>query len=138
MLAVYFSMKFKKVILVLTDPSDQPIDESAIQLCKRFKSKLFVLFIIETSRISRLARLTHKKSETLRKKIEDEGWQSLYLIEDAADKTGVWTSLHLEDGIATTIVKKYIDAYSIDALLVKRKDETKKLFVSSTVPVIGL
>ena len=60
------------------------------------------------------------------------------MIEDAADKTGVSTSLHLENGIATTIVNKYIDAYGIDALLVKRKDETKKLFVSSTVPVIGL
>jgi hypothetical protein len=131
-------MKIKKVILVLTDINDQDITQAAVQLCKRFKSKLFVLFVVETGRISRLARLTQKKSDTLRKKIEDEGWQLLYLIEDDADKAGIWTSLHLEDGIATTIVKKYIDAYGVDAVLIKRKNEATRLFVSSTVPVIGL
>jgi hypothetical protein len=131
-------MKIKKLILVLTNTNDQDITEAAIQLCKKFKSKLFVLFVVETGRISRLARLTQKKSDTLRKKIEDEGWQLLYLIEDGADKAGIWTSLHLEDGIAMTIVKKYIDAYNVDAMLIKRKDETKNLFVSSTIPVIGL
>lgn len=130
-------MKIKKAVLVLTDPNDQHIAASAIQLCKKFKSKLFVLFIVETGRISKLARLTQKKSDTLRKKIEDEGWQSLYLIEDEADKAGIWTSLHLEDGIASTVVKKYIDAYSFDVMLIKRGAETKKLFVSSTIPVIG-
>jgi len=131
-------MKFKKVILVLTNTNDQDIVKAAIQLCKKFKSKLFVLFVVETGRISRLARLTQKKSDMLRKKIEDEGWQLLYLIEDDADNAGIWTSLHLEDGNATMIAKKYIDAYSLDTMLIKRKDETKQLFVSSTVPVIGL
>jgi hypothetical protein len=131
-------MKFKKIILVLTDVNDHEIMASALQLCNKFKSKLFVLFIIETGRVSRLARLTQKKSETMHKKIEDEGWQLLYMIEDEADKMGIWTSLHLEDGAATTIVKKYIDAYGVDVILMKRKLETKKLFASSTVPVIGL
>jgi hypothetical protein len=131
-------MKIKKLILVLTNINDQDIAKAAVQLCKKFKSKLFVLFVVETGRISRLARLTQKKSDTLRKKIEDEGWQLLYLIEDDADKAGIWTSLHLEDGIAMTIVKKYIDAYNVDAMLIKRKDETRNLFVSSTIPVIGL
>ncbi|MGB3479345.1 MAG: hypothetical protein WBB67_09310 [bacterium] len=135
---MFSKMKLKKAIFVLTDSNDQHVAESAIQLCKKFKSKLFVLFIIETGRISRLARLTQKKSNMLRKKIEDDGWQSLYLIEDEADKTGVSTSLHLENGVVTTIVKKYVDAYNIDTLLVKRKNETHKLFVSSAVPVIGL
>lgn len=131
-------MRIKKAILVLTNANDQDIAEAALLLCKKFKSKLFVLFIVETGRISRLARLTQKKSDTMRKKIEDEGWQLLYLIEDDADKAGIWTSLHLEDGNASAIVKKYIDAYSVDAMLIKRKDETQKLFASSTVPVIGL
>ena len=131
-------MRIKKAILVLTSANDQNIAEAALSLCKKFKSKLFVLFIIETGRISRLARLTQKKSDTMRKKIEDEGWQSLYLIEDDADKIGIWTSLHLEDGNASAIVKKYIDAYSVDAILIKRKSEAKKVFASATVPVIGL
>lgn len=131
-------MRIKKAILVLTNVTDQDVVEAALSLCKKFKSKLFVLFIIEAGRISRLARLTQKKSDTLRKKIEDEGWRLLYLIEDDADKTGIWTSLHLEDGNASAIVKKYVDAYGVDAIFIKRKDETKKLFASSTVPVIGL
>jgi hypothetical protein len=130
-------MKLKKAVFVLTDPADQQVADAVIQLCKRFKSRLFVLFVVETGRISRLARLTHRKSDNLRKKIEDEGWQALYLIEDEADEKGVWTSLHLEDGNATNIMKQYIDAYNFDTVFMKRKEETKKLFVSSSVPVIG-
>ncbi len=131
-------MQFKKVILVLTDNTDQLIISHVVQFCKRFKSKLFVLFVVEASKISRLARLTHQKTDTLLQKIEEEGWQLLYLVEDEAVEKGVWTSLHLENGSVTNILKKYIEAYDINTVLVKRKDETKKIFVSSLVPVIGL
>jgi hypothetical protein len=131
-------MKFKRVILVLTEGTDQVILKEAVRLCKKFKSKLFALFILDVTRTSRLARLIHQKTDTLRQKIEEEGWRLLYLIEDEAVETGVWTSLHFEDGNIINVLKKYIETYDINIVMLKRKEETKKLFVSSPVPVIGL
>lgn len=131
-------MKFKKVILLLTEDSDQLIVSQAVQLCRKFKSKLFVLFVIQTTKISRLACLTHQKTDIIHQKAEEKGWRLLYLIEDEAVENGVWTSLHLEDGNMLNVLKKYIEAYNINIIFTKRKDETKKVFVSSPVPVIGL
>lgn len=131
-------MKFKKVVLVLTEDTDQMIISQAVKLCKKFKSKLFVLFIIETNKVARLARLTHQKTDTLDQEIEEGGWKLLYLVEDEAVENDVWTSLHLENGNLMNVIKKYIEAYDINIVFTKRKDETKKIFVSSPVPVIGL
>ncbi|HEC78709.1 MAG: hypothetical protein ACTSQ8_12830 [Candidatus Helarchaeota archaeon] len=131
-------MKFKKVILLFTEETDQSIIEPAVQLCKKFKSRLFVLFVVETGKISRLARLTHQKVELLHRRIEETGWQLLYLTEDEAVQNGVWTSLHIEEGYVSNVLKKYIQGYGIDLVFIKKKDETKKIFVSCPVPVIGL
>ncbi len=131
-------MKFKKVILLLTENTDQQIVSQTVQLCKRLKGNLFVLFVIEPHKISRLSSLTHQKTETLHQKIEEEGWRLLYHVEDEAVEKGVRTSLHLENGQITNILKRYVKAYEIDVVLVKRKDETKKVFISSPIPVMGL
>ncbi len=131
-------MEFKKFLLMLTGDTDQTILSAAVQLCKDLGGKLFVLFVIEPNRISRLASLTHQKVKIVYDKTEENGWQLLYLVEDEAVENGVWTSLHLEEGSALDITRRYIDTYQIDALLLKRKDESKKMFVSSTIPVIGL
>jgi len=137
-IAPHHEMKFKKFILVLTQSTDQGIVSEVVQLCKKLKSKLFVLFIIEIHKISRLARLTHQNIDTIKKKVEEEGWQLLYLVEDEAVNSGVWTSLHLEYGSMTNVLKKYVNAYDINVILIKKKDETKKVFVSAQIPVIGL
>ena len=131
-------MKFKKTLLVLIHDTDQQILTQAVQLCKNFRSKLFALFVIEPSKISRLASLTHQKIDTLHKKIEEEGWRMLYLVEDEAVENGVWTSLHLEDGNMMNIIRKYIESYNINIIFTEKKDETKKIFVSSPIPIIGL
>lgn len=131
-------MDFKKLLLILTDDADQSILTDAVQLCKDFKSKLYVLFVIEPNRISRLASLTHQKVKIVHKKTEENGWKLLYLLEDEAVENGVWTSLHLEDGNLLKVTNRYVDAYEIDALLIKRKEESKKIFVSSPVPMLGL
>ena len=131
-------MEFKKFLLMLTGDTDQTILSAAVQLCKDLDGKLFVLFVIEPNRVSRLASLTHQKVKIVYDKTEENGWQLLYLVEDEAVENGVWTSLHLEEGSALDITRRYIDTYQIDALLLKRKDESKKMFVSSTIPVIGL
>ena len=131
-------MDFKKLLLVLTDDADQSILTDAVQLCKDFKSKLYVLFIIEPNRVSRLASLTHQKVKVVHKKTEENGWKLLYLLEDEAAENGVWTSLHLEDGNLLKVTNRYVDAYEIDVMLIKRKEESKRIFVSSSVPMIGL
>lgn len=131
-------MDFKKFLLVLTEDADQSILTDAVQLCKDFKSKLYVLFVIEPNRVSRLASLTHQKVKVVHKKTEEDGWKLLYLLEDEAVENGVWTSLHLEDGNLLKVTNHYVDAYEIDALLIKRKEESKKIFVSSSIPIIGL
>jgi hypothetical protein len=131
-------MEFNKFLLMLTGDTDQTILSAAVQLCKDLGGKLFVLFVIEPNRVSRLASLTHQKVKIVYDKTEENGWQLLYLVEDEAVENGVWTSLHLEEGSALDITRRYIDTYQIDALLLKRKDESKKMFVSSTIPVIGL
>ncbi len=131
-------MDFKKLLLVLTGDADQSILTDAVQLCKDFKSKLYVLFVIEPDRVSRLASLTHQKVKVVHKKTEEDGWQLLYLLEDEAVENGVWTSLHLEDGNMLKVTNRYVEAYEIDALLIKRKQESKKIFVSSAITVIGL
>ena len=131
-------MEFKKFLLMLTGDTDQTILSAAVQLCKDLDGKLFVLFVIEPNRVSRLASLTHQKVKIVYDKTEENGWQLLYLVEDEAVENGVWTSLHLEEGSALDITRRYIETYQIDALLLKRKDESKKMFVSSTIPVIGL
>jgi len=131
-------MEFKKFLLILTGDTDQTILSAAVQLCKSLGGKLFVLFVIEPNRVSRLASITHQKVKVVYDKTEENGWQLLYLVEDEAVENGVWTSLHLEEGSLLEITKRYVDTYQIDSLLVKRKDELKRLFVSSTIPVIGL
>ena len=131
-------MDFKKFLLVLTEDADQSILTDAVQLCKDFKSKLYVLFVIEPNRVSRLASLTHQKVKVVHKKTEEDGWKLLYLLEDEAVENGVWTSLHLEGGDLLKVTNRYVDAYEIDALLIKRKEESKKIFVSSSIPIIGL
>lgn len=131
-------MQFEKSLLVVTTDTNQKTLNQAVQLCKNFKSKLFVLFVVEASRISRLASLTHQKTDTLQRKIEEQGWELLYSVEDEAVENGVWTSLHVEDGNAVRVVKKYVETYKIDVIMIKRHEETKKIFISSPVPVIGL
>lgn len=129
---------FKKVLLVLTNDVNLQILTHVIKLCKNFQSKLFVLFIIESSRISRLASLTHQRVANLHKKLEEQGWRILYLIEDEAVENGVWTSLHLEDGNMMNIIRKYVQSYNIDIIITERKKETRKIFVASSTPVMGL
>ena len=131
-------MKFERMLLVLTGETDQSILSDSVQLCKNAGSKLFALFIIEPSRIARLASLTHQKVNIVHSRTEEEGWKLLYLLEDEAVENGVWTSLHLEEGNVLHKISHYIESYEIDALMVKRKDECKKIFVSSSIPVIGL
>jgi hypothetical protein len=76
--------------------------------------------------------------KVVHKKTEEDGWKLLYLLEDEAVEIGVWTSLHLEDGNLLKVTNRYVDAYEIDALLIKRKEESKKIFVSSSIPIIGI
>jgi hypothetical protein len=131
-------VKFKKVLLVLINDTNLQILTQAIKFCKNFQSKLFVLFIIESNRISRLASLTHQKVANLHKKLEEQGWRILYLVEDEAVENGVWTSLHLEEGNMMNIVRKYVKSYNIDIIITEKKKETRKIFVTSPTPVMGL
>jgi hypothetical protein len=131
-------MKFDKALLVLTGDADQSIMADAIQFCKTAGSRLFVLFVIEHNRIARLASLTHQKVKLVHSKTEEEGWKLLYLIEDDAVENGVWTSLHLEEGHLSQVINHYIESYGIDIMLVKRKDELKRMFTASSIPIIGL
>lgn len=131
-------MKCKKILLVLTEGMDQSIISEVVALCKKFRSRLFVLFIIDPHRIARLARLTHQTADKVYSKEEEEGWQLLYLVEDAAVGSGVWTSLHFEDGLAVNTLKKYVETYDIDLIAMRRKDDHKRLFAASPVAVMGL
>jgi hypothetical protein len=131
-------MEFKRYLLVLTSETDQSILSAAVQLCKNSHGKLFVMFVIEPSRVSRLASLTHQKVKAIYDKTEENGWQLLYLVEDEAVENGIWTSLHLEEGNLLELTKRYAETYQIDALMIKKKDESKNIFVSSSIPVIGL
>jgi hypothetical protein len=131
-------MELKKILLVLTDGADQEILTQSIHLCKNFGSKLFALFVIESNRISQLASLTHQKVDDLHRKLEEGGWGLLYSVEDEAVENGVWTSLHLEDGEIMGLIRKYIENYNIDVIIIKKKNDTKKIFLCSPVPVIGL
>ncbi|MGQ9663966.1 MAG: universal stress protein [bacterium] len=131
-------MVFARALLFIVDNTDQQIFTQTIQLCKFFKSQLFVVFVLEEHRIAKLASLTHEPIDLIKRKIEEEGWEMLYLVEDEAVENGVRTSLHLENGVVTRVIKRYIENYKIDLILVKKREETKKIFVSSPIPVIGL
>jgi len=131
-------MQIAKALLYLVDATDQKVFSQVVQLCKTFKSQLFVLFVLEENRISKLASLTHEKITSIRQRIEEEGWEMLYLIEDEAVDQGVRTSLHLEEGLTMKVIKTYVESYDINMVMLKRREETKKIFVSSLVPVIGL
>lgn len=131
-------MKLERLMLVLTGDADQSILSSAVQFCRTVDGRLYVLFVIEPNRIARLASLTHQKVKHVQDKTEESGWQLLYLAEDEAVENGVWTSLHLEEGNLMHVINRYVDSYQIDVLLMKRKDEAKKVFVSSSITVVGL
>ena len=124
--------------MILNTDADKAVLSDSIQFSKYLGSKLFALFVVEPNRIARLASLTHQKMEVVHRKTEEEGWKLLYLLEDEAVENGVWTSLHLEEGNLMHLVSHFVESYGIDALLVKRKDECKKIFLSSSVPVFGL
>jgi hypothetical protein len=131
-------MKIKRLLLYLYNAEDKGIFDQVVKLCQTFESQLFVLFVLEETRIAQVPRMTREKVETIRQKIEEDGWKMLYLVEDEAVESGVRTSLHMEEGTAAGVIKKYVENYEIDALIIKRRDETRKLFISSPVPVIGL
>lgn len=131
-------MKCKKILLVLTEGVDQTIISEVVALCKKFRSRLFVLFIVDPYRISRLARLTHQTTEKVYNREEEEAWRLLYLVEDEAAGNGVWTSLHFENSAAVNALKKYVETYDIDLIAMKRKDDHKRLFATSPVAVMGL
>lgn len=131
-------MDFPRALLFIVDNTDQQIFTQAIQLCKFFKSQLFVLFVLEEHRIAKLASITHKHIDSIKRRIEEEGWEMLYLVEDEAVENGVRTSLHMENGLVTKIIRRYLENYKINLILTKKREETKKIFVSSPVPVIGL
>ncbi len=131
-------IKFPRVLLYIVDNTDQGIFTPAIQFCKLFRSQLFVLFVLEEHRISKLASITHENIESIKQRIEEEGWEMLYLVEDEAVENGVRTSLHMENGQVPRVIKKYLENYKINLILVKKREETKKIFVSATVPVFGL
>jgi|UniRef100_A0A7V3RHU1 hypothetical protein len=130
--------EFSRALLYIIDNTDQQIFTPAIQFCKLFKSQLFVLFILEEHRISKIASMTRENIDSIRQRIEEEGWEMLYLVEDEAVENGVRTSLHMENGQAMRVIKKYLENYKINLILVKKREETKKVFVASPVPVIGL
>jgi nucleotide-binding universal stress UspA family protein len=132
------SMKIKRLLVYLFDAADKEIFDSVVKLCHTFESQLFALFVLEEARISQVARMTREKNENIRQRIEEEGWEMLYLVEDEAVESGVRTSLHMEEGSAAGVIKKYVENYDIDAVIIKRRDETRRLFLSSPVPVIGL
>jgi hypothetical protein len=131
-------MKFKKALLVLTDIADQTIIREFVGLCKKFKSKLYVLFVLEPKKVSRISRMTHRINDKVHKELSEQGWQALYLVEDDAVEQGVWTSLHMEEGSLSSTVRKFVEAYSIDCVYTRRTDETKRLFLACPVPIIGL
>ena len=131
-------MKFKKALLVLTDIADQAINEEIVDLCRKFKSKLYVLFVLEPKKVSRLSRMTHRTNDVVHKDLSEQGWQALYLVEDEAVEHGVWTSLHMEEGSLISTVRKFAEAYTVDCVYTRRTDETKRLFLTCPVTVIGL
>jgi hypothetical protein len=131
-------VKFKKALLVLTGDADQAIISDTVQWARKMKSKLYGLFVLDNSKTARIARLTHQKTDAVRDKTEEDGWRLLYLVEDEAVSNGVRTSLHFEDGNVVNTLKKYINTYKVDVVVVRKADENKKIFVSSTIPVIGL
>jgi hypothetical protein len=131
-------MKFKKALLVLTDIADQAIIEEIVGLCRKFKSKLYVLFVLEPKKVNRISRMIHRVNEVVHKELSEQGWQALYLVEDEAVAHSVWTSLHMEEGSLTSTVAKFVEAYAIDCVYTRRNDETKRLFVTCPAPIIGL
>jgi hypothetical protein len=131
-------MKLRKVLVIFTDMTDQTVIDDIVQLCRKFKSKLYVLFILEPRKISRLSQMTHRAYDALHKEIEEQGWQLLYLVEDETVQHGVWTSLHMEEGSMLSTLNKFIDAYAIDCVIVRRSEDTRRLFLSCSVPIIGL
>lgn len=131
-------MELKKFLLVLTSIDDQSILPQAVELCKGASGKLFAMFVIEPDKVSRSAVLAGQDAGAVRDATEEEGWKLLYLVEDDAVENGVWTSLHLMEGDPLELTMRHVETYQIDALLIKKKDESKRMFVSSSVPVIGL
>lgn len=131
-------MNFSRVLLYIVDNTDQQIFTPVVQLCKLFKSQLFVLFVLEEHRISKLASITRENIDSIRQRIEEEGWEMLYLIEDEAVENGVRTSLHMENGQVSRVIKRYLENYKINLVFIKKREETKKIFISSPIPVIGL
>ncbi len=133
-----YPLEFNRALLYIVDNTDRVIFTPAIQLCKFFHSHLFVLFVLEEHRVAKLASLTREHIETTRQRFEEEGWEMLYLVEDEAVENGVRTSLHMENGQVTRVIKKYVENYKINTIIVRKREETKKIFVSANVPVIGL
>lgn len=131
-------MELKRFLLVLTSTDDQSILPAAVELCKAAGGKLFSMFVIEPNQVSRSAVLAGQDVNVLRDATEEEGWKLLYLVEDDAVENGVWTSLHLMEGDPLKLTMRHVETYQIDALLIKKKDESMGMFVSSSVPVIGL
>lgn len=97
----------KKFLLYLNEAKEETID-LALFLAEKFSSRLYVLFCLNSEDI---------KNEELKDKIEDEGWQRLYDVEEKAFKKEVKVSLLFFEGKPEELITELMKSYEVEALI---------------------
>jgi len=97
----------KKILLYLNEARQETIS-LALSLAKTFSSRLYVLFSLDADEI---------KDENLKDKLEDEGWQKLYDVEEMAFKEEIKVSLLFFEGKPEKLIEELIKSYEIEALI---------------------
>lgn len=97
----------KKILLYLNEAKEETI-ELTLSLAQIFSSRVYVLFCLSSDEI---------KNEELKDKMEDEGWQKLYDVEEKAFNKEIKVSLLFFEGKPEELITELMKSYEVDALI---------------------
>jgi nucleotide-binding universal stress UspA family protein len=90
----------------------------AVERAKEWRSRVYVLYVVDRSAVVAAARRTGRPRRALEGELEEKGWRHLYEIEDDAFEAEVKVSLIMEDGLPLERITELAKSYEADLVVV--------------------
>lgn len=107
----------RKILLYLNEAQKETI-ELALMLAQTFSSRLYVLFCLNSDKI---------KDEETKDRLEDEGWQKLYDVEEKAFQREIKVSLLFFEGKPENLIYELTKSYEVDTIILNSLAELNLL-----------
>jgi len=99
-------------------PAAHRAAEWVIRQAKEWRSRIYVLSVVDTAAVAAAARRTRRPRPKIRGEWEEIGWRNLYEIEDDAFEAEVKVSLIMEEGLPLPRISELAKSYEADLVVV--------------------